>query len=267
MRIFLIDADNFSAPAWVDEALQKLVATEGAFAVRRAYGSAENLKGLSETLKKWAIRPFANLALSKNTTDMAMAVDAMEFACQSPKPTVIAICSGDADFVPLVVRLRERGIKVICLSDLSKLSAEAEPAYDQVVLIGSEKKPTRSKSPATAKKAQAPVVKPVPPQAPKAEAVKATTPKAVPAKKAAAKTPAKKVVPKTEAMSVNKILGTVPALKSGDWQPLGDVAKVLHDEKLLAKSASSTTLFKKFATHFELAPEKQPNKVRYTGGK
>ena len=78
MRIFLVDADNFSAPTWVDEALQKLVATEGAFAVRRAYGSAENLKGLSETLKKWAIRPFANLALSKNTTDMAMAVDAME---------------------------------------------------------------------------------------------------------------------------------------------------------------------------------------------
>jgi uncharacterized LabA/DUF88 family protein len=33
-----------------------------------------------------------------------------ELACQLPKPTVIAIGSGDADCVPLVVRLRERGI-------------------------------------------------------------------------------------------------------------------------------------------------------------
>lgn len=266
MRIFLIDADNFSAPTWIDEALQKLEATEGAFAVRRAYGSAENLKGLSETLKKWAIRPFANLALSKNTTDMAMAVDAMELACQSPRPTVIAICSGDADFVPLVVRLRERGIKVVCLSEKRKLSAEAEPAYDQVILIGSEKKVTRIKSSEGAKKVQPPVAKPVNPQAPKAEIVKAAASKAVPAKKHAAKAPAKKVVSATEVVSVNKILDTVPALKSGEWQPLGDAAKVLHVEKLLAKSASSTTLFKKFPTHFELAPQKQPNKVRYTGG-
>lgn len=265
MRIFLVDADNFSAPAWVDEALERLEAVEGSFAVRRAYGSAENLKGLSDTLKKWAIRPFANVALSKNTTDMAMAVDAMELACLLPKPTVIAICSGDADFVPLVVRLRERGIKVICLSEQSKLSAEAEPAYDHIVLIGGEKKATRTKVPAAAKKAQSPTAKPVQAPVSKAVAVKATATKAAPAKKVPAKAAVKKTAPKVEAVSVNKILDTVPALRSGDWQPLGDVAKILHVEKLLAKSASSTTLFKKFVTHFELHPEKQPNKVRYTG--
>ena len=73
-------------------------------------GSAENLKGLSQTMLAWAIRPFVNLSLSKNTTDVALAVDAMELECQSPKPTVIAIGSGDADFVPLEVRLRKRGI-------------------------------------------------------------------------------------------------------------------------------------------------------------
>lgn len=265
MRIFLVDADNFSAPAWIDEALQRLETVEGSFAVRRAYGSAENLKGLSDTFKKWAIRPFANVALSKNTTDMAMAVDAMELACQLPKPTVLAICSGDADFVPLVVRLRERGIKVICLSEQSKLSAEAEPAYDHVVLIGGEKRAARTKAPATAKKLQSSAAKPVTEPVSKVVPVTATAPKATPAKKIAAKAAVKKTAPKAEAVSVNRILDTVPALKSGDWQPLGDVAKVLHVEKLLAKSASSTTLFKKFAAHFELVPVKQPNRVRYTG--
>ena len=106
MNIFLIDADNLSAGAWLDEAFRVLEETEGPLPVRRAYGSAENLRGLSEALRFWAVRPFVNLSLTKNTTDIALAVDAMEFACQSPAPKMVVIGSGDADFVPLVVRLR-----------------------------------------------------------------------------------------------------------------------------------------------------------------
>src|SRR3989338_8875781 len=102
MRVFLIDADNLSSPAWVDEAFQALETAEGSIAVRRAYGSAENLKGLADTLRTWAIRTFVNLSLSKNTTDIALAADAMEFACQQPAPAMIVIGSGEADFLPLV---------------------------------------------------------------------------------------------------------------------------------------------------------------------
>ena len=58
MIAFLIDADNLSAPAWVDEAFQTIERTEGAIAIRRAYGSPENLKGLADTLRVWAVRPF-----------------------------------------------------------------------------------------------------------------------------------------------------------------------------------------------------------------
>jgi hypothetical protein len=57
--------------------------TEGTLAVRRAYDSAENFKGLEQTRWSCAIRPFVNLALTKNTTDVALAVDAMELACQT----------------------------------------------------------------------------------------------------------------------------------------------------------------------------------------
>ena len=92
MRVFLIDADNLSSPAWVDEAFQALENAEGSIAVRRAYGSAENLKGLADTLRTWAIRPFVNLSLSKNTTDIALAADAMAFACQQPAPAMIVLC-------------------------------------------------------------------------------------------------------------------------------------------------------------------------------
>lgn len=130
MIVFLIDADNLSSPAWVEEAGSSLQVSEGRMGVLRAYGSADNLKGLAQTLQAWAIRPFVNLALSKNTTDVALAVDAMELACQAPKPAIVAIGSGDADFLPLVVRLRERGIRVICVSERSKMAAEAAHAYD-----------------------------------------------------------------------------------------------------------------------------------------
>ncbi|MDR3371522.1 NYN domain-containing protein [Rhodoferax sp.] len=138
MNIFLIDADNLNSGAWVDEAFRVLEETEGRLPVRRAYGSAENLKALADTLRAWAVRPFVNLALSKNTTDMALAVDAMELACQTPTPGLIVIGSGDADFTPLVVRLRERGIRVVCVSERSKMGREAIPAYDRVILVGPE---------------------------------------------------------------------------------------------------------------------------------
>ncbi len=266
MIAFLIDADNLSAPAWIDEAFQTLERTEGSIAIRRAYGSAENLKGLADTLRTWAIRPFVNIPLSKNTTDLSLAVDAMELACLAPRPKLIVIGSGDMDFVPLVVRLRERGIKVVCITERSKMAQEAAPAYDQVVYVGVEKAARQ----AVAERAQAAklVAKPVPAvpkkTAVKTQAVKAATPKPAVAKKVPAKKTVKKATATTpEAVTVSKILTALPNLKAGEWQQLSDVAKALHDEKLLAKSATSSKLFKKFPNHFELMPEGKPNQVRY----
>ena len=129
---------NGKSTLGIDEACQRLEADEGRIAVRRAYGSAENLKGLVDVLRAWAIRPFVNLSLFKNTTDIALAVDAMELACQTPSPTVVALGSGDADFMPLVLRLRERGIRMLCVSERGKMAQEAAHAYDQVIFVGAE---------------------------------------------------------------------------------------------------------------------------------
>lgn len=258
MIALLIDADNFSSPAWVDEAFKTIEATEGSIAIRRAYGSPENLKGLSDILRTWAVRPFVNLPLPKNTTDLSLAIDAMELACILPKPKMIVIGSGDLDFLPLVVRLRERGIKVMCVTERSKMAQDALPAYDKVMYVGADQPSVQ----------QAVEIKPTahtPVAAPK-NAAKVPAAKTKPAaKKAVAKkAPAKKAtVAKPETLTVQKILLAVPNLKAGQWQPLGEVAKLLHDQKLLAKSATSTKLFKKFAGDFELAPAGKPNKVRF----
>lgn len=264
MIAFLIDADNFSSSAWIDEAFQTLERTEGSISIRRAYGSAENLKGLADTLRLWAVRPFANLSLPKNTTDMSLGVDAMELACLAPRPKLIVIGSGDLDFVPLVVRLRERGIKVVCVTERSKMAQDAVPAYDQVIYVDGDQvdrpKVVKAKpvtvAPVRAATKKAPTKSPASKTTSRMpEAAKKTVAKKVPAKKTTGAT--------TEAITATTILSAVPNLKTGQWQPLGDVAKLLHDEKLLAKSATSTKLFKKFPHHFELMPSGKPNQVRF----
>lgn len=255
MIVFLIDADNLSSPAWVNEAITTIEATEGPIAVRRAYGSAENLKGLAESLREWAIRPFLNVYLTKNTTDMALAVDAMELACQTPAPQTLVIGSGDADFVPLVVRLRERGIKVLCASEYRKMAPEAFKAYDGVVYVGrnaAAHTAATPKAPPAAKKVASPA-----PAAKKAPAKKTTATKKVAAKPA----PAATATP-ADQVTQDMVLEAIPKLKTGEWLQISDAAKALHDKKLLSKNASSSRLFKRFPQSFELKPEKQPNQVR-----
>lgn len=294
MTAFFIDADNLCAPAWVEEAFRTLEQHEGSVSLRRAYGSADKLKGLGEVLRTRMIRPYMNLSLTKNTTDVALAVDVMELSYAPSRPSTIAIGSGDADFVPLVLRLRERGFRVVCLSDRGKMAPEAVNAYDQVFLVGQEGEPVTeapSAMPVTAPPApRSPAAKKAP--ARKATPRKAAAPKPAappaPAKKAPAKKAAAKKVASTstatsasvsatgaagraragsagsgEAVSVRHILDHAPALKAGQWQPLGDIAKLLHDAKLLGKNTASTKLFKKFPDQFELKPQTQPNAVRY----
>ena len=267
MNIFLIDADNLNSGAWIDEAFRVLQESEGSLPVRRAYGSSDNLKNLSEVWRAWAVRPFVNLALTKNTTDIALAVDAMELACQSPPPKLVVIGSGDADFLPLVVRLRERGIRMVCVSERSKMGREAVPAYDRVILVGPAQEPLPSAESATEKPAR---------KTAKAPAKKVPTKTAAPKTAAAKKTSTKKVkskppvvepidgsAPAQAVFDVAAILQAVPSLQDGQPQSLAAVAKALLDAKLRGKNTTATKLLKKFPLHFSLLPLEKPRTVIY----
>ena len=138
------------------------------------------------------------------------------------------------------------------------------PAYDQVIYVGGDQV-DRPKAVEPKPVATAPVRAAVKKAATKSPVVKTAIPKPPAAKKVVAKkVPAKKTTgAASDTVTVPRILAALPNLKAGQWQPLGDVAKVLHDEKLLAKSATSTKLFKKFPHHFELMPAGKPNQVRF----
>ena len=123
MAVF-IDADNLNDPTALDDRVL----------YRRAYGRPESLKAIEAVLWKHGVRPVANLIVDKVTTDSALVIDAVEAVCTNDLDAV-AICSGDADFVPLAIWLREKGKKVLCYSLANKVFANPESFYDEVVLL------------------------------------------------------------------------------------------------------------------------------------
>ncbi|TAG24983.1 MAG: NYN domain-containing protein [Burkholderiales bacterium] len=265
MIAFLIDADNLNSPIWVEEAFRAIERRHGFIAIRRAYGSAENLKGLAETLRVLAIRPVLNLFLPKNTTDMALAIDAVELACTEPNLKLVAIGSGDLDFAPLAVRLREKGIKVLCATKKSKMSADAKPFFQEIFYVDVNSATIQDLPQSTAE---------IEELIPASKIAKKTTSAQIPAKqvkpkqiaqKKASPKPAPKTVARVQSASpsIEDILDAAPTLMSGEWQPLSAIAKQLHDKKILAKSASSTKLFKKFMKSFKLEPATKPNRVQF----
>ncbi|HLT43853.1 MAG TPA: NYN domain-containing protein [Luteimonas sp.] len=109
----LIDADN--APAAKIDAILNEVARHGVVNVRRAYGNwkSQNLSGWEKVLHEYAIRPIQqfNYSTGKNASDMAMVIDAMDLL-YARNLDGFAIVSSDADFTPLVMRVRNDGYAV-----------------------------------------------------------------------------------------------------------------------------------------------------------
>jgi uncharacterized protein (TIGR00288 family) len=299
----LIDADNLSSPEAVEEALRKLTELCGPVSIRRAYGSADNLKGLAGVMRDLAIRPIINDPLSKNTTDILLAVDALDLWYQCA-PSVMAIGTGDADFAPLVLRLRERGVRLICFSQKTKLSPDIRAYYEQVLIVRAKSATADNFSTPLQAVAPQPRVVPAPSRAPaakRATPAKKTTSRAKPAVKSASKkeaiaeptfelfadavpepTPVSRMFPsRSEAApvpaeapadaqgamphpeSVMAILQAVPGLVDGQSVALNEAVRLLHDAKVLGKNASSLKLFRKHPAHFELTPEVQPTRLRF----
>ena len=109
----LIDADN-SPASKIDVVLAEL-AKLGVANIRRAYGNwkKNELKGWESVLHEYAIRPIQQFDVSKgkNATDMLIAIDAMDLL-YTDRPDAFGIVSSDADFTPLVMRLRAKGATV-----------------------------------------------------------------------------------------------------------------------------------------------------------
>ncbi len=231
--MLLIDADNVSADV-IAQAVEKVHAEQGAIHVRRAYCTAESAQKNLALFKRHSIRPIVNLSAGKNSTDIALAVDALDLVL-AERPALVVIVSSDSDFAPLVIRLREKGCRVEGIGQQGKTGDETQAVYDGYTVLAHGKGRVSAKAAPAEKRAR-------------------------PARKAA-KPPPTPALPE----DVERILHAVPALRDGAKLELGIAAERLRAAGLLAKSAPSTKLFKKHPQHFALSPEKQPNKVQFIG--
>lgn len=149
--MLLIDADNVSTDV-MEQAVAGLLQEHGALHVRRAYCTAESALKHQTLFKRLGIRPMVNLAAGKNSTDIALAVDALDLVL-AERPDVVAIASSDSDFAPLVARLREKGCRVVGIGQQGKTGDETQTVYDEFTVLAHRK--TTARKTATAPRAAA----------------------------------------------------------------------------------------------------------------
>jgi uncharacterized protein (TIGR00288 family) len=200
--MLLIDADNVSIDV-MEQAVRLLLNQHGALHVRRAYCTAESAVANQATFKRLGIKPMVNLAAGKNSTDIAMAVDAIDLVL-AERPDVVVIASSDSDFAPLVQRLREKGCVVRGIGQMGKTGDETQEVYDDYTVL------EHRKSAASA------VAKPARKTAARKAAVKTAAAKKAPAAKkaaarsAAAKAPARKTAPRKVATALAAAAAPAP---------------------------------------------------------
>ena len=142
--MLLIDADNVSVDV-IEQAIEMLVERHGALPVRRAHCTPESAVKHQKFFKRLAIRPVVNLAAGKNSTDIALAVDAIDLV-HAERPDVMVIASSDSDFAPLVTRLREKGCHVVGIGQQGKTGDETQAVYDEYTVISHRKGSPAAKS-------------------------------------------------------------------------------------------------------------------------
>lgn len=129
--MLLIDADNVTADV-IEQAVHLVKERHGAAHVRRAYCTAELALKQLKLFKTHSIRPIVNVSTGKNSTDIALAVDAMDLVV-AERPDVVVVVSSDSDFAPLVIRLREKGCRVEGIGQEGKTGEESKPVYDDFI--------------------------------------------------------------------------------------------------------------------------------------
>jgi hypothetical protein len=250
----LIDADNLSGDV-IEQAIQHLLKLYGAIHFRRAYSSPQKVIEHTDLFKRYAIRPMVNVPTGKNSTDIALAVDAIDLAiCESPD--VVVIASSDSDYAPLAQRLREKGCRVLGIGQAGKTGGEAPLAYDEFIDLAHRKAPPR----------ETPRPVPVTRSAPAPRAAPGPAPR--PPRARVAPIPPAPAKPATPAMppEVEAVLQAVPALRGGAALQLGEVSEALRRHEILtSKRASASGFLKRHAAHFELVPADRPRTVRYRG--
>ncbi len=138
IAIFL-DAENLTQ--WIKsggpEALLSELSSIGQIIVRRAYGkwTNQNLQSFQGELNRQGFELIHNYhpVSGKNSSDIQLTVDVMEYALRLSDVTWFVLATGDSDFSPLFRRLREMGKEVFGVGPRSPLSESVKTSCSKYV--------------------------------------------------------------------------------------------------------------------------------------
>ncbi len=145
---FFIDFENFFNGVGKEfkiDPFLKRVGEFGIVSIRKAYGDWHRYADHRMDLVNHGIEMIEQTSMTnagKNGADIKMTVDALDVAFRHPEIKIFAIASGDSDFVPLVLKLREYGKTVLVVSSRSLASKVIQENCDQFIasetVIGKE---------------------------------------------------------------------------------------------------------------------------------
>ena len=272
--MLLIDADNVSVDV-IEQAVAHLLARPWRRCTCAAPTAPPRARLKHQAVfRRLQIKPMVNLSTGKNSTDIALAVDAVDLVL-AERPDVVAIASSDSDFAPLVGRLREKGCRVVGIGQEGKTGDETQLVYDEFTVMAHRKTRATAAAPRPARKTASrgtakTAARPSARATAKAAADElAAAPAETPARKtatrrraAASAAPAPAPVAPPVPEKVQQMLAQLPELSRGGTLELRVASVRLREAGLLTRSGSSTKLFGQFADRFELLPPGNPNHVR-----
>ena len=239
MGVF-IDADNLNDATALDHVFAALQDRRDRIVYKRAYGRTESLRAIEPVLWRHGVRPVANMVVNKVTTDSALVIDVVEAVC-SGVIDAFALCSGDADFVPLATWAREKGCQVLCFSLSDRIFANPESFYDDVVVL---EVVDTSETPSATAIAPEPVNRRA--AIGSEQAVDRVT-----------------MAGGASADALEQVLAAFPALRTGQPQYLSQVVAVLRQRGILDKGTKTTAWFARWPSLFKLTPQPVAHQVTY----
>ena len=151
--VVLIDADNTQLSKL--EGMLHEISTYGRIIVKKAYGNWKKqiLSKWEDEIKRLAIKAEQQFdyVAGKNTTDIAMVIDAMDLL-HTGRYDAVVLVSSDSDFTPLAVRLREDGIYVIGVGEKKTPEAFRNACDDFIYLEYIQAEQKKKEKEKTAKK-------------------------------------------------------------------------------------------------------------------
>lgn len=131
----------------VELVLDRLI-EKGSVIVKKAYADWNRLSSFKRSFHEAAIElidmPGSKVA-GKNSADIKMVVDALEYCYTRPHINTFALITGDSDFSPLVSKLRENGKHVIGVGIKESTSHLLIDNCDEFVFYGDLVRPKKRK--------------------------------------------------------------------------------------------------------------------------